>query len=229
MTNFKKRIFATAIIAGLAVIGSVMNSQQSTVRAAGGPTVTIDQAQLPLPVQGSLGVSGTVAATQSGAWNVGITGTPNVKVTNPATAPVLFVNVNDPGRIPYQSVAANSCSATPSSCQIALTSVPNGHRLVIQHVSVFALADLASTTAAVQVPLQNGFPLISFPATVIPDPRIAGTGDVIVDQSVHAYFDAGQQPAVFVRVSSGGMGTVEVSITGYLLDCTIAPCAAIFN
>src|SRR5215469_12132909 len=113
MKNIKNRVFAAGIIAALAVIGSVMNSRQSTLRgAAPGPTVTIDPSQLPLPVQGSLGVSGAVAATQSGAWNVGITGTPNVKVTNPATAPVLFVNVNDPGRIPYQSVAANSCSAT---------------------------------------------------------------------------------------------------------------------
>jgi hypothetical protein len=44
---------------------------------------------------------GGVAATQSGTWNVGLTGTPNVNVANPATAPALFLNVNDPGRIPY--------------------------------------------------------------------------------------------------------------------------------
>src|SRR5215831_18874114 len=89
MNDFKKRILVAAIIAGLAVIGSLMNSQQATIRAAGGgPTVTIDQTQLPLPVTGSLGVAGTVAATQSGTWNVGVTGTPNVNVANPATAPV---------------------------------------------------------------------------------------------------------------------------------------------
>jgi hypothetical protein len=67
MNILKNRMLVIAIIAVLAVIGSLMNSQQSTVRAAArGPTVTIDPTQLPLPVQGSLGVAGTVAATQSG-------------------------------------------------------------------------------------------------------------------------------------------------------------------
>ena len=59
MNTFKKRMLVTAVIAVLAVIGTLMNSQQSTVRAAGGPTVTIDPTQLPLPVQGSVGISGT--------------------------------------------------------------------------------------------------------------------------------------------------------------------------
>ena len=50
MKSIKNRLFMAAIIAGLAVIGSVMPSRQSTLQGAGGPTVTIDQAQLPLPV-----------------------------------------------------------------------------------------------------------------------------------------------------------------------------------
>jgi hypothetical protein len=58
MKSIKNRLFGAAIIAGLAVIVSVMNSRQSTIQGAGGPTVTIDQAQLPLPVQGSLEVKG---------------------------------------------------------------------------------------------------------------------------------------------------------------------------
>jgi hypothetical protein len=36
----------------LAAIGSVMNSRQATLQGAGGPAVTIDPAQLPLPVTG---------------------------------------------------------------------------------------------------------------------------------------------------------------------------------
>ena len=52
-----------------------MNSTRTVVQA-GGPTVTIDPTELPLPVSGSATVSGTVAATQSGPWNVGILGTP---------------------------------------------------------------------------------------------------------------------------------------------------------
>jgi hypothetical protein len=45
---------------------------------------------LPLPVTGSSVVSGEVAATQSGPWNVGITGTVSVK------------DVDERGRNPYR-------------------------------------------------------------------------------------------------------------------------------
>src|SRR5439155_26086314 len=38
----------------------------------------------PVPVQGTATVNGTVQAAQSGGWNVGINGTPNVNVANTA-------------------------------------------------------------------------------------------------------------------------------------------------
>jgi hypothetical protein len=37
MDTFKKRMLPVAVIAVLAVVGSLMNSQQSTIHAAGGP------------------------------------------------------------------------------------------------------------------------------------------------------------------------------------------------
>ncbi len=74
--EMKKYMTAALVVFTLAAAGTLMNSTR-TVAQAGGPTVTIDQAQLlPLPVSGSATVSGTVAATQSGPWNVGIVGTP---------------------------------------------------------------------------------------------------------------------------------------------------------
>ena len=119
--RYKNHLIAAAVLSVLATIGTIMNSRQASAQD-GGPKVTIDS-PIPLPVTGTVGisgpvninaasalpvtgsttVSGAVAATQSGTWNVGITGTPNVNVTNPATAPALFLNVNDPGRIPHQS------------------------------------------------------------------------------------------------------------------------------
>jgi hypothetical protein len=149
MDSIKKRIFAAAIIAGLAVIGSLMNSQQSTVRAAGGPTVTIDQAQLPLPVQGSLGVSGTVAATQSGNWNVGITGTPNVHVTNPATAPALTLDISKSASRHVQLICGslgggNGVTCNPASADGTFSGttyvVPAGESLVVTSVDMFTFA-----------------------------------------------------------------------------------------
>jgi hypothetical protein len=226
MNDFKKLALVAAIIAGLAVIGSLMNSQQSTVRAAAGPTVTIDPTQLPLLVQGSLGVSGAVTATQSGSWNVGLTGTPNVKVANPATAPVLALNVNDPGRIAYQS-SMFGCGGgtTNTSCEIDFKSVPAGHMLVVQHVSLYIQPTGTPSLANVFVqPSDFRFPVSSF---VIPEPN--GGNAIALDQSVLVYVDAG----AFLMINFGVPGATGIgpftgaAITGYMLDCTIAPCAAI--
>jgi hypothetical protein len=88
MNDFRKRMLVAAVIAGFAVIGYLMSSQQAVAQGPpSGLAVNIVN-PLPLPVTGSTTVSGTVAATQSGTWNVGVTGTPNVNVANPATAPV---------------------------------------------------------------------------------------------------------------------------------------------
>jgi hypothetical protein len=93
MKRFKNHLIAAGVLSVLAIIGTIMNSHQSVLQTAGGPTVTIDPEQLPLPVTGSTTVSGSVAATQSGLWNVGITGTPSVNITNPADRPVLVRDV----------------------------------------------------------------------------------------------------------------------------------------
>lgn len=143
MKSIKNRLFAVAIIAGLAVIGSVMNSRQSIVQGAAGPTVTIDQAQLPLPVQGSLGVSGSVAATQSGPWNVEITGTPAVNINN--TVNPLHVLIASP---------ANAFSTSPQQVVLGrggdpnLTPDPSGTRYAI---SSFTVSNPTSITSEIHM------------------------------------------------------------------------------
>ena len=130
MQNLRNKLIAGGAVLLLAAIGTMMNRQ--AMQAAGGPSVTIES-PIPLPVTGTVTATGTIAATQSGTWNVGVTGTPNVHVTNPATAPALFLNENDPGRIPYQSFQGVPCSAVP--CIASFPVVPANHRLVVQHFS----------------------------------------------------------------------------------------------
>jgi hypothetical protein len=60
MSRFQNHLVVAAAVVGLAVTGSMMNSRQSTVQGAGEPVVSINPAQLPLPVVGSTTVSGTV-------------------------------------------------------------------------------------------------------------------------------------------------------------------------
>jgi hypothetical protein len=56
-----------------------------------------------------------------------------VDVANPATSPALTSSVDDPGRIAYESNV--NCLPQGGSCKANFAAVPQGHRLVIQHIS----------------------------------------------------------------------------------------------
>src|SRR5215467_10748641 len=74
------------VIAGgiLLVALSLSFAHVNPVDSAGSAPVMVVNTPLPVTLQGTGSISGTVAATQSGTWNVGITGTPAVNLANPA-------------------------------------------------------------------------------------------------------------------------------------------------
>jgi hypothetical protein len=55
--------------------------------------------------------------------------TSNVVVVNPATEPALTRNVDDPGRIAYQS--SSTCDLAGNTCNFIFPKVPTGHWLVV--------------------------------------------------------------------------------------------------
>jgi hypothetical protein len=131
------------------------------------------------------------------------------------------LNLNDPGRIAYQSSLLLPCNAT--QCSGFFPVVPPNHRLVIQHfigeisfsgspssffVALRGAGGAQSVFIVTATLTLNGFTPVS-----------------AFDQAVLLYFDAGQQPNTTVDGNNllGG----EITATGYMLDCTIAPCAAI--
>lgn len=92
----------------------------------------------PLPVQGTVDVSNfpptqNVAITGTPTVNANVTFPSSVDVANPATAPLFVVNLDEPGRTPYQPVSA--CVAANISCESVFPGVPSNHRLVLQHIS----------------------------------------------------------------------------------------------
>jgi hypothetical protein len=200
-------MIAAAVLSVLAVIGTIMNSRQATAQD-GGPKVTIES-PIPLPVTGSLG----------------ITGTANVLVTNPATAPVLFLNVNDPGRIPYQSEVLGTCDA--NACITFFPVVPANHRLVIQHFSGEITFSGSPSPLAAVLRGAAGFGPAQSSSMVTANIPAQGPfhATSLFDQSVLLYFDAGKQP--LTQVSAPNIQFADITLTGYMLDCTIAPCAAI--
>jgi len=80
------------VTVGFGELGFVMSRPQKNANGAAGAPVHI-ASSVPLTV------TGTVAAQQSGNWNVGITGTPSVNVANTSAIPISG-NVGICGQVP---------------------------------------------------------------------------------------------------------------------------------
>jgi len=77
MKRFKKHLILAAVLAGLAIAGTMMNPHPAS---AGNPVPGSSPVNIVSPVPLPTTVSGPVAATQSGTWNVGVNGTPTVNL-----------------------------------------------------------------------------------------------------------------------------------------------------
>src|SRR5262249_17323381 len=101
-TGLKKYLIAGATVALL--VGTITLSMPGAGKAtasfdANVKVINTSTSPVPVSVQGS-GL--TVQAQQSGAWNVGISGTPTVTVGNSAQNPLFVRDVDEPGRSPFQ-------------------------------------------------------------------------------------------------------------------------------
>ncbi len=148
----------------------------------------------------------------------------DVNVANSATAPVLAVNVNDMGRIPYQSTHTITTALNGHQFASPFPTVPSGYRLVLQHVSGQVFFDSPTAVTVTLTVLTADTQLRSiFP---VPNPQA-------FDHSVLAYYDAGENPMVVITTDAQSFSRptnfVGVTLTGYLVDCNIAPCAAIIR
>jgi hypothetical protein len=153
-----------------------------------------------LPVTGSTTVAGTVAATQSGTWNV------NVR------------NVDEPGRAPY--VSHTEFGTTTISCFPALvctlsgfTAVPAGKRLVIQDFSGQINQPAGCKPDNVSV---NGSTFVS----VVPQKSLAFADAYNFHERVLNFVDGGASPTVTITSSCAGLDGDQqvVAIVGYLVN-----------
>jgi hypothetical protein len=186
MQNLRNKLIVLAAIGIFAPIGILMNSKQAAA-AASGPGVTID-GPLPLPVAGS------VAATQGGAWNVGIAGTPSVNVAslpamqlsgtptvNVANTASNPVHVTAPAIVPFVTelcirTGSYGCSGIPSSFTVPQIT-PGGasvSQLVIEYVSGSCDAALTQISSVyLRTPAAPGF---DYPYFFVPGNVISGGG-----------------------------------------------------
>ena len=144
-------------------------------------------------------------------------------VTNPATSPALTSKIDDPGRVPYQVKLAQYCST--KVCNFSSAPVLKEHRLIIQHVSAFALLAGTADSVLVGIGPSSGQAQSAFFAQLGENGQTAA-----VDQAVLLFVDGDQDYHAEVRAHGANFTSdtpVVLTITGYLLDCTAAPCAVI--
>jgi len=151
---------------------------------------------------------------------VGITGTPNVNVTNPvgSPVPVFFGTANV--RVPFQ-FQANGTIAGGSSSDTQTFVVPAGNLLVIETVtataapqSTFTLRGILVGTTANTVAAIHSFPLFEQPQ---------GTPQTFKDanlaQRVRLYADPGSTVSMILnRAGTDAIGVNwQASVSGYLV------------
>lgn len=188
---------------------------------------------VPVIPQGVTTVKGTVATVQSGAWNVGITGTPavtvsgtptvavsgtpSVKVLNPATSPVPVALVNEGARQPFQQqvqmVYDNSGFAS------GYITVPAGWRLVIEHINAYGFILEKDGISDYQLDVTYKGSPVAYEFN--PEPTSdADHYHTAIDRPIVAYADSGSQLAIRMEPSVSGPGAPTPSgwatISGYL-------------
>lgn len=177
-----------------------------------------------LQVSGNLNVANTpnvnvtntpsVNAAQSGTWNVGI--------DSSAAQPVSVTSADDPGRSAFDDSESANLNSGEASATVFFT-VPSGKRLVIRFVS--GLVDLPTGQKLIDVEvftqLNGGF----FDHRIVP----TFTGPSLSFDE----FEFGQEAVIFadtqvaMRVTRNGTsatGAADLTISGYLIDCSGVPC-----
>lgn len=125
---------------------------------------------------------------------------------------VLVRNVDEKGRTPYMQFQTVTCPGQGALiCQMTFPPVPEGKRLVLEHVNAsvnFALGGIQR----IALLLPSDF-IFVLPARPISDPNV-----VIVNETVLAYFESGQSP-VFQVISKDGLDVplVTTALSGYLI------------
>jgi hypothetical protein len=152
-----------------------------------------------------------------------------VKVMNTSASPAISSDINQAGRIPYiqtvvQPTLCNGAHGGNNPCNFLFDLVPPGHRLVLQQISGHVF--ISGTPTYIQASLVDHSNDIMASVSAPPQQESIFGGPVL------GYIDAGDQALIQVNVFAPFGTTMisapqQVTISGYLLDCSAAPCSAI--
>ena len=137
----------------------------------------------------------------------------------------LVSNVDDPGRIPYSY--AITCSFTGARCISELPKVPAGKRLVIENFSGLVYESLPGGTLLIPS-LNSGPKSVFLPATYAGSQN--GHNVFVFSQRMLGFYDPGEFPFAQIQLGNNDFDVssyAQYLVTGYMLDCSTGPCAAI--
>jgi hypothetical protein len=199
--TIKHRLTLTGVFALLGATGMVMNSRRAAADPPDGQAVRIVN-PLPVPITGSITASGTVAATQSGSWNVGIAGNSEVN-------PLWIRDADNPARHPFLLTGTTPANASFFAVAIPVGSVPAGQRYVIEHYSAQCTLTPSGALTDINVFVSGG-PSDDSATPHLTDPtHWQGSGNT------RLYADPGAAINVDFRSVSGAMQMCSASVSGY--------------
>ncbi len=198
MTNIRKYWSVVALVFSFAAGYAIHQLAPAAVQAAGkAPPSEVIVTNTPLPVQGSVGVTGTVGinnfpVTQSVSGTVGISG-------NSAATPLLVRDVDNDTRQPVAFGLNDSVQAF---------TVPSNKRLVVEYVSWRGTVNKGNIVAAGLDVFTNGVEATYY----IPGSPVSGEN--IGGANVRLVADPGTQ----VVLQSAGAISDTVHFSGYYVD-----------
>jgi hypothetical protein len=173
----------------------------------------------------------TTSASQSGNWTVGLSGGTNVGIDPSAntvkvdsTSPLGVTSTDDPGRAAYQ-IEQDFQIQEPNQGADIFFEVPVGKRLVIRFVSTSAYLPAGQQ-------LLSGYLVDTFVdgvgARYVLSPALTVSSSVDLYTSAQEtviYADGGTQVRIQTsRSGTTGDASLTVAMSGYLIDCSVAPC-----
>jgi hypothetical protein len=140
-----------------------------------------------------------------------------------AVRAALVSNVDEPGRIPFRAEMTfdGDCRFGCAGHLQGGLQVPHGKRLVITNVT----GEVRSSVSG-KMQVGNGLGSATIPTIFLGQmsPNFYSYG---FDQQVLLFYDAGETPSLRFTSFTDDVSDGYVDMSGYLLDCTTATCAAI--
>jgi hypothetical protein len=200
---------------GFGLVASALSFVLSKPTAAAhGPVVTVASTPRPVSLAGTGNIK-AVAATQSGTWNVGLTGTPTVSFSNTSKTPLFVRDVDNPTRAAFQ-LTCSSTTADSGSFSCNLGTVGTGTRIVIETVSGFLKVPAGISPGDPHLITTVNGSTANHYLRGSSMGKIAGFDSWLFTEDVRLYADASTTITVSANTdATGNTGTGTFTLSGY--------------